>query len=330
MPTISLINLPREIIYLIFKYLYKEHIVYSFFELNNYFSLIVKYFIGKQFDLTKTNNNIIFQYCLSTVLPSIGSNLHYLSIGHPYSLSTYTKSIKIHCPYLKILNIYCYSEKDDIRYYVAQLIHSQLLSLTLILDNNIVGESISLRLLNKSTDEQFQNVSIASSLKLHLSSINDLILLKQYSESDYLSNGLYMIECISTGEWLIDSKNDICTSSKRLHREHIFVLKQYDNDQCCLEYELYNEQTQCRLTVLICYDEEEHWLPSSILSTHRKESSRSCSKFTFEKINNQNHFYIRPCYSYAKRLQVSGKRIIVSLCDKDNTLNYRFKLHRIQ
>jgi hypothetical protein len=329
MLSISLVNLPREIIYLIFEYLNKEHIAYSFLELNNYFSLIVKYFIGKQFNLIKINNDIIFQYCLSNVLPSIGFNLRYLSIGYPYCLSTYIKSLKISCPNLDILDIYCCSKKEDIRRYAAHLIHHQLISLTFIFNDKIVGEQISLQLLNKSTDEQFERIPIASSLILHLSSINDLILLKRYSESSYLSDGFYMIECISTGQWLTDSKDDLCIMSKKLHRERIFSIKQIDKDQCCLEYELYNEQTQRRLTVLTCYEDEERWISSSILSTHRKESFHSCSAFTFERINNQNQYYIRPSYLHAKRLQVSGKRIIVSLCDNENAPNHSFRLHRI-
>jgi hypothetical protein len=329
MSSISLINLPREIIYLIFEYLDKEHLAYSFLELNDYFSSIVKYFLGKQFDLTKMNNDTIFQYCLSTVLPSIGFNLRYLSIGYPYCLSTYIESLKTYCPNLHTLQIYCCSEKEDIRRYVAYLIHHQLQSLTFIFNNKIVGEQISLHLLNKSKDEQFQRNPISSSLILHLSSMNDLILLKRYSESNYLSDGLYMIECVSTGEWLTDSKDDLCIMSKKFHREGIFSIKQIDRDRCCLEYELYNEQTQRRLTVLTCYEDEERWISSSVLSTHRKESFRSCGAFTFEIIDNQNQYYIRPCYFHAKRLQVSRKRIIVSLCDNENESNHRFRLHRI-
>jgi hypothetical protein len=200
------------------------------------------------------------------------------------------------------------------------------MSLILIYNNTIIGEDISLRLLNQYENEELRSIQSTSALILHLSSMNDLILLKRFSESSYLSDGLYMIECISTGEWLTDSKDDLCIISKKLHRESIFFIKQ---DLCSRECELYNEATQHRLTVLIPYEEEERWLSSSILSTHRKESSRSCSTFTFERIGNDEQFYIRPCYSNAKRLQVSGKRIIVSLCDNDNTPNHCFKLHRI-
>ncbi|CAF2140810.1 unnamed protein product [Rotaria magnacalcarata] len=109
---------------------------------------------------------------------------------------------------------------------------------------------------------------------------------------------------------------------------HIFY-KQIDNDQCSLEYKLHREQTQCPLTVLIHCEDEEHWISSSILSTHRKESLRSCSTFTFEKTDDENQFYIRPCYLNAKRLQVSGKRIISSLCGNDTSLSYRFRFHRV-
>jgi hypothetical protein len=238
-------------------------------------------------------------------------------------------SIKIYCPNLDTLHINCCSEKEDIRRYTAYLIHNQLMSLTFIFNGKIVGKEISYRLLNKSTDEEFQGIPIASSLTLHLSSMNDLILLKRYSESNYLANGLYMIECISTGEWLTDGKDDLCIMSKKLHREHIFSIKQIDNDQCFLEYELHNEQTQRPLTVLKLYEDEERWISSSILSTHRKLSFRSCSAFIFEKIDDDNQFHIRPCYSHAKRLQVLGQRIIVSLCDNENTPNHRFRLHRI-
>jgi quinol monooxygenase YgiN len=159
--------------------------------------------------------------------------------------------------------------------------------------------------------------------------MNDLILLKRYSESSYLSNGLYMIESISTGGWLTDSKDDLCIMSKKVHRECIFSIKQIDTEECCLEYVLHNEQTQRRLTVLTSDEDEERWISSSILSTHRNESFRACSTFIFEKIDDQNQFHIRPCYLHAKRLQVSEKRVIVSLCENENTLNHRFRLHRI-
>jgi hypothetical protein len=326
----SLINLPREIIYLIFEYLDKEDIAYAFFDLNEFFTLAVKYFIGKKFQLKKFSNEIYFQFCLTTLLPSIGFNLQYLSIGYPYSLLTYIKYIENYCPNLNILNIYCYSQTEDIRCYATYFIHRQLTSLIFMYNNQIVGEQIAVRLLDRYKNEESRGIQSTSSLILHLSSLNDLILLKRFSESSYLVDGLYMIECISTGQWLSESKDDLCIISKKLHRDSIFSIKQIDINQCSREYELYNEGTQHQLTVLIPYEEEEErWISSSILSTQRKDSSRLCSSFTFEKFGNDNQFYIRPCYLHAKRLQISGKRIIVSLCDNENTSNYRFKLHRI-
>jgi hypothetical protein len=329
-PVLPLINLPREIIYLIFRYLSKEHIAYAFFGLNENFTLAVGYFIGQELNLAKINNEIIFQFCLSTLLPSIGVNLRCLSIGYPYCLATYIKHIQNYCPNLDILNLYCQTQIEDIRRYAAYLIHHQLMSLILMYNNKIIGEDISIRLINRYEDEEYRTIPLASSLILNLTSLNDLILLKRFSESSFLSNGLYMIECSSTGKWLTDSKDDLCIMSKKLHRDSIFSIKLIDIDRCCREYELYNEGTQRRLTVLIPFEqEEERWLPSSILSTCRKESLRSCSSFTFERIGNDNQFYIRPCYSHAKRLQVSGKRVIVSLCDNENISGHCFKLHRI-
>ncbi|UJR30139.1 hypothetical protein I4U23_017680 [Adineta vaga] len=321
----SLIDLPTEIIYSIFQYLHKEHVIYSFFELTNDFSFIVEYFLRRKFQLIKTNDNTIFQYCLYKIIPIIGFNLSHLSIGHPYRLSTYIQSIKTYCPYLKVLNIHCYSKEDDIRLYIAEFLHYQLISLILIFNNQIIGEHISHRLLNKSGEEQFQKFSIpSSSLVLNLSSMNDLSLLKQYSQSSYLPDGFYMIECLSTEGWLIDSKDDLCVMSNKLLRESIFLIK-----QSFLEYEFFTQHTRCPWTVLKCYESEEHWIPSSILSTRRKQSNQLCKRFTLEKIDNYNLFYIRPCYSRAKRLQVLGKRIVVSLGENDKTVNHRFKFHRV-
>jgi hypothetical protein len=328
MSTLSLACLPREIIYLIFEYLNKEDIAYAFFDLNETFKSSVKYFIGKKLDLIKIYNENNFQYCLTNVLPSIGFNLQYLSIGYPYSLSTYIKYIENYCPNLDILNIYCCSQIEDIRCYSTYFIHRQLMSLILMYNDQIVGEQIALRLLDQYENEETRAIQSTSSLILHLSSLDDLILLKRFSESSYLPDGLYMVECISTGQWLTESKDDLCIMSKKLHRDSIFSIKQIDTDRCSREYELYNEGTQHRLTVLIPL-EEERWVSSSILSTQRKESSRSCSSFTFERIGNDDEFYIRPCYPHAKRLQVSRKRIIVSLCENENTSNHCFKLHRI-
>ncbi|CAF2689320.1 unnamed protein product [Rotaria sp. Silwood2] len=325
----SLVDLPREVIYLIFQYLNKEHIAYAFFGLNKYFTSAVKYFIGQELNLTKVTNEKIFQFCLSTLLPSIGYNLRCLSIGYPYTLSTYIRYIQNYCSNLDILNIYCYSDIEDIRSYATYLIHHQLISFILMYNKNIVGEELSIRLINTYEDEEYRAIPLTSFLILNLSSMNDLILLKRFSESSYLSDGLYMIECLSTGEWFTDSKDDLCIMSKKLHRDSIFSIKQIDTDRCSREYELYNEGTQRRLTVLIPYEEGERWISSSILSTHRKETSHSCSSFTFERIGNDNQLYIRPCYANARRLQVSGKRIIVSLCDNQNTLSHRFRLNYI-
>ncbi|CAF1064001.1 unnamed protein product [Adineta steineri] len=329
-PLSSLINLPPEIFYLIFQYLNKEHIGYAFFGLNDNLTSAVKYYIKQELNLTNINNENIFQFCLTTLLPSIGYKLRYLSIGYPYCLSTYLKSIQNYCPNLQILNIYCQTHLEDIRQYATYLIHHQLISLILMYNNQIIDEDISIRLVNRCDNENYRTIPLTSSLILNITSLNDLILLKRFSESSYLSNGLYMIECVSTGRWLTDSKDDLCIMSEKLHRDSIFSIKQIDMYECTREYELYNEGTQRRLTVLIPYeDNEEHWISSSILSTHRQESSRSCSSFTFERIGNDNQFSIRPCYLHAKRLQVAGKRIIISICDNDNIANYCFKLHRI-
>ncbi|CAF2057211.1 unnamed protein product [Rotaria magnacalcarata] len=328
--TSSLLNLPWEVIYLIFQYLNKEDIAYAFFGLNQCYRSAVKYFIGPELNLAKVNDENTFGFCLSTLLPCIGFNLRYLSIGYPHALSKYIKYIQNYCSNLDILNIYCYSNIEDIRCYAAYLIHRQLMSFTLMYNNKIVGEDLSIRLINKCENEKYRAIPSISFLIFNLSSMNDLILLKRFSESSYVPDGLYMIECLSTGDWLTDGKDDLCTMSKKLHRDSIFSIKQIDSDQCSREYELYNEGTQRRLTVLILYEEEgERWISSSILSAHRKESSQSCSRFTFERVANDNQFYIRPCYTNAKRLQVSGKRIIVSLCDNQNTLGHRFKLNHI-
>ena len=329
MPSTSFCNLPAEILYLIFECLNKADIAYSFFQLNDYFALLVKYFIGKQLDLTKISDQNVFEYCLSTLLPSIGPNLRYLSIGAPYCLSNYSLSLKNSCLNLERLHVDCCTEKNDIRHYAAQLIHDRLMTLTLLVDNQVVGEQISLRLINRSNEKYYERISIASSLRLSLSSTNDLLLLKRYSESNYVADGFYTIECVSNGQWLTDTDDDLCLMSQKLQREYLFSVKQINGDQGCLEYELHNQQSQCPVTVLTCDEDSERWIPSSILLTHRKQSFRSCGAFTFERIDQKNQYYIRPCYPHAKRLRVSGKRIIVSVCDNDNETNHRFKLHRI-
>jgi len=322
-------NLPPEIIYSIFKYLHKEHIAYAFLELNNYFSCLTKYFLGQEFDFTRINDPTIVQYCLSIMLPSIGSNLRYLSIGYPYHLRTYLKSIQIYCTNLDTLHIYCCSNSEDIRLYIIHLLDYQIESLHFLVDNQIVGEQISYRLLNKFFNEHFSRKYLSSTLFLHLLSFDDLLLLERYCNSSYLSDGLYMIECVSNGELLTDTKDDLCIMSKNLHGEHIFSIRQTNAKDNLLEYELINEQTQKCLSVLICNEDEEYWMSSSVFSTRRKQSNRSCSRFIFEKIDDNNHYYIRPCYAYAKRLQIQGKRIIISRCDNENILNHCFRLHHI-
>ncbi|CAF1212099.1 unnamed protein product [Adineta ricciae] len=325
MSKVCLTNLPCEIIYLIFEYLHKEHIVYSFFELTNDFSLFVEHFLSGKFQLAKANDNRIFQYGLSIFLPTIGLNLSYLSIGPHYRLSTSIQAIKTFCLYLKVLHVHCHSEEDDVRLYISQFLHSQLISLIFRFNNEIIGEQISYRLLEKSYEKQFQRISIPSScLTLHLSSMNQLALLKRYSQSSYLPDGSYMIESMSSEGWIVDGKDDLCIVPKRLPRENLFFVK-----QSYLEYEFSNESTGSLFSVLKCSDNEEYWIPSSILSIHRKQSNQLCRRFTLEKFDDHQQYYIRPCYSGAKRLQVLGKRIVVSLCNNEKTIDHRFRFHRI-
>ena len=329
MPSTSFFHLSPEIIYLIFEYLNKSDIAYSFFQFNDYFAVLVEYFIGKQLDLIQIPNETIFQYCLSTLLPSIGPNLCRLSIGAPYSLSTYLSFLRTYCPNLERLHVNCCTEKDDIRHYPARLIHDRLLTLTLLVDHEIVGEEISLHLMNKSTNEQNENIPITSSLCLSLPSKNDLLLLKQYSKSSFLADGLYTIQCVFNGQWLTDTDDDLCLMPEKFQSQYIFSVKQINGNQGCLEYQLHTQSTQRCLTVLICDEVGERWIQSSVLLAQRKQSTRSCARFTFEKVENEDQYHIRPCYSQGKRLQVLRKRIVVSLCDNENEVNQRFQLHRI-
>ena len=328
MPSFSFNDLPREIIYLICRYLHQEHIAYSFLKVNQYWTSIVKYILGDKFYLTNVKDEKLFQYSLLTLLPSIGDQLRYLTIDYPSSLLTYIDSIHSYCPHLEVLIIHCYGIEDDIRRYITYLLHHQSMSLTLMCNNQIVGEDLTIRLLNQCQEDSNRAMYLAPSLILHLTSMDDLIRLERFSRSSHLSDGYYMIESLSTGEWLTDTYDDLCLLKNKCHYNCIFSIQQID--QCSREYQLFNERTQCRLSVLKPYeDEDEYWFSSSILSNQRKESSRSCFNFTFENIGNNLGFYIRPCYSASRRLQVSGKRIIVSLCNYQTTIDHCFKLHRI-
>lgn len=328
MSTLPLTSLPREIIYLIFQYLKKEDLAYAFFDLHPIFTSSVIYYLGEELDLSKIINENIFQFSLKTLLPTIGQHLRYLTIGGSFSLFTYIKSIETCCPNLDVLTVFCHPSHEDIRCYATYLIHRQLMSLVLMYKNEIVGEDIALSLLNQYGNDESRAIQCTSTLILHLSSLNDLMLLKRYSQGSDLADGFYMIECVSTQQWLTESKDDLRIMPTKLHRENIFSIKQMDVHRCSREYQLHNESTQHRLTVLIPPN-EERWIPSSILSTQREESSQSCSNFTFESIDNNDQFYIRPCYSRAKRLQVHGTRVILSLCENEHTANHCFRLHRI-
>ena len=328
-------NLPREIIYCVFEYLSKEHVAYAFLELNEQYASAVSYFIGEQLDLARIADANISRYCSSTVLSLLGSNLRYLTIGltigRPHDLSTGINSIRIFCEHLTQLAIVCCSNTGDIRCCVTYLVHDRLSSFALMHNRKVIGEETSLRLLHKCRGEPSRAFDVAPSLILHLSSTADLLLLERFVQSSHLDDGLYMIECLSTGRWLSDGQDDLCLRSDKVHREGIFSVEQIDVDRCSREYRLVNVETQRRLSVLIpCEEQDEHWFSSSILSTHRKESARSCSTFTFERVTDDDRYFIRPCYRRARRLYVSGKRVIVSLCDQSTTRNQTFRLHRIR
>ena len=328
--TVTLLSrLPREIVDLIFDYLSQHHIAYAFFDLNSYFSSAVQSFLGKDLNLTRIDNPTIFQFCLTDLLPAIGPELRSLTIGQPYPLLSYLRSIELSCPGLENLEILCCSNGEDIRHYAQLCLHRHLRAFHLKFNGLTVGEQIAVRLLEKCVDEAVEYPSW--SLTLHLSSLNDLNLLKRFCQSDYLPDGLYMFECLLNGEWLTDTDNDLCTRSKSFAEESLFSIRQIDRHQCSREYQFGHVQSQRRLTVFIPCPDEERWISSSILSVQRRDSPQICSTFTFERIDpdDDEHFYIRPCYSRAKRLQVSGKRLIISLSPDESTLEHRFRLHRI-
>ena len=325
----SLAHLPPEIMYLIFGYLHKADLAYAFLESSDHLSSAAKYYLGKEIRLTDIANRSIFDYCLSAVLPSLGSNLRRLTIGRPYRLHTYLESVTLFCPNLEILDVHCCSHLEDIRHYASYLIHPRLKSLALLLNGQNVDNSVALRLLARCEDELHSPARLlVPSLRLHLSSANDLLLLERFACSDYLSDGYYQLECVDTGRWLTASIDDLCLMSSNVQWENVFRIQQINNSQCCLEYEFFHAKTQRRLTVLIPDEAEERWPSSSILSMRRDESPRSCATFTFERADDEQ-FYIRPCYSRAKRLQMGEKRIIISMCDNQSTQNHRFKLRRI-
>ena len=324
-----LAHLPPEIIYLIFGYLRQTDLAYAFLEYTDPLSSAAKYYLGNSIRLTDITNRCIFDFCLSAVLPTIGANLRHVTIGRPYQLHTYLESIALFCPNLETLDIHCCSYLDDIRHYASYLIHPRLKSLALLLHGQIVDNGIVLRLLARCEDELHSSARLSvPSLRLHVSSPDDLLLLERFACSDYLADGYYLLECASTGRWLSASRDDLCLMSGNVHWENVFRIQQIDESKCCLEYAFFHAKTQRRLTVLIPDEAEERWPPSSILSMSREESLRSCATFTFERADDEE-FYIRPCYSRAKRLQMGEKRIIISTCDNQSTQNHRFKLRRM-
>ena len=322
------LRLPREVVDMIFEYLSAHHIAYSFFDLTDRFSSAVHSFLGQHLNLTRIDDPAVFQYCLSDLLPVIGCDLRSLSIGQPYQLLTYLQAVALSCPELENLEIVCCSNGEDIRQYAQLCLHRQLKSFSFKFKGSIVGEQIADRLLEKFGDA---GVKLSSSLTLHLSSMQDLVLLKRLCQSDYLHDGSYMFECLVNGKWLTDTDEDLCISSKSFAEESLFAVQQIDPYQCSREYQFVHVQSQRRLSVSIPCPAEERWISSSILSVQRRDSSQNCSTFTFERIDQDDDelFYIRPCYSRAKRLQASGKRVIISISPNETTLEHRFRLHRI-
>ena len=330
MPAVSFDHLPREIIYLIFQYLHQEHIAYAFLPLNRNWASAVRYFLGERLTLTHGNDESLIDFSLSTLLPSIGPQLRSLTINYPCSLLNYVDTIENACPNLETLTIHCFGPEDDIRRSITYLLHQQSVSLTLMHENAVVGEELSRRLLHRFDDDPNRTMFLAPSLILHLTSMDDLIRLERFSRSAFLPDGYYTIESLSTGQWLTDSHDDLVLTKNKCHYDSIFFIGQVQRDQCSREYQILQGRTARRLSILKPYeDEDEYWLSSSILSTQRKDSLRTSYSFTFERIGNELGFYIRPSYSNARRLQVSGKRIIVSLCNYQTTIDHCFKLHRI-
>ena len=156
-------GLPREIIYLIFQYLHQQHIAYAFLSLNRNWASAVRYFLGENLSLTNPHDESIVNYSFSTLLPSIGFQLRSITIDYPCSLLKYIEIIGNFCPNLDSLTIYCCREEDDIRRSITYLLHRQSISLTLKFQNEIVGEDLSLCLLNRFDDDSNRTMFLAPS-----------------------------------------------------------------------------------------------------------------------------------------------------------------------
>lgn len=326
----SFTKLPPEIIYLVFEYLSQEDVARGFIELNSYFSCLVKYFLGHHLNLTTVTDALSFDFCMLRVLPIVGTNLRSLKLTSSFPLLPYLQCIKLACPYLNHLEIFCSRGGEDIRHYAKTCLHQGVRHLNLKINGESVDRSLAQRLLDRCNDETFENIEISSEVTFHLSSVNDLVLLKRFCQSEQIPNGIYMIECLVTGGFLTETDEDLCVLPTKCDENNLFMIQQIDPYQCSLEYELFHLLTGRSLSVLIQEPYAEHILPTSILSAHRKASSLVCSTFTFERTHdNDDHLYIRPCYSNAKRLETRGKRIIVSLDIHQNTLHHCFKLHRV-
>lgn len=325
-PTTSLTHLPREIIYAIFAYLHREQLVYSFLGLNDEFASLINHHVRGAFQLRRTTAENISRYCLRTGLPLISQHLSHLSMVYPHRLCSYAQNVMVFCPHLTKLDLHYHTyNNDDVRSCIGHFLHPQLTTITLVLNSQIVGQEISYRLLKKRGEHPFQRTSTLSTLVLHLATTDELHLLARYSQSSYLPDGFYTIECNATGNWLDDSDDDLCMTADPSHPRSLFSVRQCPTKPDCLEYELCSERTRGLLSVVKCDEEEEHWIRSSILSVQRTPSNRVCSTFTLERVESQEQYGIRPCYSGAKRLQVLGRRVIVSLCTDSSISNDRFK-----
>ena len=334
MSPLNLDDLPTELIYYIFEYLKHQEISYSFLEINDIFQYFVLQFIGRHLSLIKDDHPVPMLYSsLDKLIPIIGPQLSRLSLAYQWIPTSYLLSIRQCCPNLECLIIYCSTNPDDIRRCITTFLNKRTVNFNVIYHGLIVAEDLSRCLLNrcKEEEEECSGIYLAPAVDFHLSSIEDLTILKQFSMRSFIPDGLYKIQSTLTTEWLIDSDHDLClVSASGLNDHGLFVIKQNDRDQLSREYQIFNFLSRCPLTIVKTYhDDEERWFSSSILSTHRKLLSHTCSNFVFEKVNNNHKFYIRPVYEDAQRLQVCGKRIILSYSAIQNTADHHFQLQLV-
>ncbi|UJR38684.1 hypothetical protein I4U23_031350 [Adineta vaga] len=276
----NLIQLPNELLYLIFRYMRKSDVIYAFYELDERFATAVQFFVSDSLNLADVSPPVNIY-----ILSKLGSQIRRLAIGgRSFNFSIARDCLIKYCANVERLDIFCTTTCHDVRDYL-QFVHWDLKSFSIIDKQRQLYPNIATNLYLQS---QIQVAFVYRRLTLHVTDYeaNNIALLDWHQRSVEMTEGLYEIENIFGHKFIIPQLQnsrayvgDIGPLKNRIFRlEHVRYR----------EYRLRHYQSN---TILCIYHESLNNEAPLVLNTNTDQT------LTFESVgDNNSEYYIWPTH----------------------------------